>query len=288
MLIRFISNNRVTTVLNYTIETVLKVDKTVMSGEDGTTIELKAFRLQLDTKLGLKIKKKLIITICLGSDCACIGTRCYAPRRRRFAPHKSKISPDLLCNTTSTSKRNPSLNPSHRNFGSFHGGQLEAIIPYSWVPTAHHDSERSNECIDFTMIITSRNNASISNFGGGFRWKSEYPWCIKENLKYNTKFSINFPSSIYRENSKHHYKNNFNRHNKNIQIYNYILSRRIKAAADRVSLTPYMSIADLQWAADDRLRTADLAVGVITKYNIVVKGAVLYNIKLVHIFMVEL
>ncbi|KAE9541249.1 hypothetical protein AGLY_004494 [Aphis glycines] len=28
------------------------------------------------------------------------------------------------------------------------------------------------------IIITSRNNASISKFGGGFRWKSEYPWCI--------------------------------------------------------------------------------------------------------------
>ncbi|KAF0768759.1 Uncharacterized protein FWK35_00000396 [Aphis craccivora] len=27
-------------------------------------------------------------------------------------------------------------------------------------------------------IITSRNNASISNYGGGFRCKSEYPWCI--------------------------------------------------------------------------------------------------------------
>ncbi|KAF0762322.1 Uncharacterized protein FWK35_00017762 [Aphis craccivora] len=40
------------------------------------------------------------------------------------------------------------------------------------------DSERSDECIDFTMIITSRNNAPISNFGGGFRCKSEYPWCI--------------------------------------------------------------------------------------------------------------
>ncbi|KAF0756942.1 Uncharacterized protein FWK35_00015905 [Aphis craccivora] len=26
--------------------------------------------------------------------------------------------------------------------------------------------------------ITSRNNALISNFGGGFRCKSEYPWCI--------------------------------------------------------------------------------------------------------------
>ncbi|KAF0754512.1 Uncharacterized protein FWK35_00036814 [Aphis craccivora] len=26
--------------------------------------------------------------------------------------------------------------------------------------------------------ITSRNNAPISNYGGGFRCKSEYPWCI--------------------------------------------------------------------------------------------------------------
>ncbi|KAF0717602.1 general transcription factor II-I repeat domain-containing protein 2-like [Aphis craccivora] len=39
-------------------------------------------------------------------------------------------------------------------------------------------SERSDECIDFTMIITSQNNAPISNYGGGFRCKSEYPWCI--------------------------------------------------------------------------------------------------------------
>ncbi|KAF0763842.1 Uncharacterized protein FWK35_00029028 [Aphis craccivora] len=42
------------------------------------------------------------------------------------------------------------------------------------------DSERSEECIDFTMIITSRNNAPISNYEGGFRCKSEYPWCIIE------------------------------------------------------------------------------------------------------------
>ncbi|KAF0769501.1 Uncharacterized protein FWK35_00001646 [Aphis craccivora] len=28
--------------------------------------------------------------------------------------------------------------------------------------------------------ITCRNNASILNFGGSFRWKSEYPWCIIE------------------------------------------------------------------------------------------------------------
>ncbi|KAF0773185.1 Uncharacterized protein FWK35_00002041 [Aphis craccivora] len=47
------------------------------------------------------------------------------------------------------------------------------------------DSEWSDECIDFTMI---RNNAPISNFGGGFRCKSEYPWCIIE-VK-----SIHFPT----------------------------------------------------------------------------------------------
>ncbi|KAE9542404.1 hypothetical protein AGLY_003531, partial [Aphis glycines] len=28
--------------------------------------------------------------------------------------------------------------------------------------------------------ITFRNNASISNFGGGFQWQSKYPWCIIE------------------------------------------------------------------------------------------------------------
>ncbi|KAF0762199.1 Uncharacterized protein FWK35_00008316 [Aphis craccivora] len=30
--------------------------------------------------------------------------------------------------------------------------------------------------------ITSRNNASISNFGGGFRWQSEYPWCKSKHF----------------------------------------------------------------------------------------------------------
>ncbi|KAF0752368.1 Uncharacterized protein FWK35_00019489 [Aphis craccivora] len=43
-----------------------------------------------------------------------------------------------------------------------------------------YNSERSDECIDYTMIITSRSNAPISNFGGGFRWKNKNPWCIIE------------------------------------------------------------------------------------------------------------
>ncbi|KAF0772476.1 Uncharacterized protein FWK35_00006581 [Aphis craccivora] len=30
------------------------------------------------------------------------------------------------------------------------------------------------------MTIASRNNAPISNFGVGFRWKNEYDWCIIE------------------------------------------------------------------------------------------------------------
>ncbi|KAF0768739.1 Uncharacterized protein FWK35_00010653, partial [Aphis craccivora] len=32
----------------------------------------------------------------------------------------------------------------------------------------------------FPSPITSRNNAPISNYGGGFRCKSKYPWCIIE------------------------------------------------------------------------------------------------------------
>ncbi|KAF0762197.1 transcription initiation factor IIA subunit 2 [Aphis craccivora] len=36
------------------------------------------------------------------------------------------------------------------------------------------------------QIITSRNNAPISNYGGGFRCKSEYPWCIIEAGKMDT------------------------------------------------------------------------------------------------------
>ncbi|KAF0753066.1 Uncharacterized protein FWK35_00038832 [Aphis craccivora] len=41
-------------------------------------------------------------------------------------------------------------------------------------------------CVFFFFVfvsvysITSRNNAPISNYGGGFRCKSEYPWCIIE------------------------------------------------------------------------------------------------------------
>ncbi|KAF0734273.1 Uncharacterized protein FWK35_00034448, partial [Aphis craccivora] len=70
---------------------------------------------------------------------------------------------------------------------------IDDIIIYVNVGDFHiiKDSERSDECIDFTMIcvfflclctlysITSRNNnAPISNFEGGFRCKNEYPWCI--------------------------------------------------------------------------------------------------------------
>ncbi|KAF0700368.1 Uncharacterized protein FWK35_00035847, partial [Aphis craccivora] len=52
------------------------------------------------------------------------------------------------------------------------------------------DSERSEEYIFYNDVcffffvsvysITSRNNDPISNYGCGFRCKSEYPWCIIE------------------------------------------------------------------------------------------------------------
>ncbi|KAF0763214.1 Uncharacterized protein FWK35_00008694 [Aphis craccivora] len=61
----------------------------------------------------------------------------------------------------------------------------EYLITYEELCMKFSNSERKDECIDFTMMcffsvyrITNRNNAPISNFGGGFRWKSEYPWCI--------------------------------------------------------------------------------------------------------------
>ncbi|KAE9543778.1 hypothetical protein AGLY_002008, partial [Aphis glycines] len=65
----------------------------------------------------------------------------------------------------------------------------------------HLDSERSDECIDFTMIITSRNNAPISNYGSGFRCKSEYPWCI---IEVKSKY---FPT-VFKKNEKNKKKKN--------------------------------------------------------------------------------
>ncbi|KAF0704986.1 Uncharacterized protein FWK35_00031197, partial [Aphis craccivora] len=38
-----------------------------------------------------------------------------------------------------------------------------------------------------TTDITSRNNAPISNYGGDFRCKSEYSWCIIEFSKKSRK-----------------------------------------------------------------------------------------------------
>ncbi|KAE9537404.1 hypothetical protein AGLY_006427 [Aphis glycines] len=60
------------------------------------------------------------------------------------------------------------------------------------------NSERSDKCIDFTMIITSRNNASISNFGDCFRCQNQIFTKSVENAKIckieNT--TLSFPSII--------------------------------------------------------------------------------------------
>ncbi|KAE9524230.1 hypothetical protein AGLY_015269 [Aphis glycines] len=74
-------------------------------------------------------------------------------------------------------------------------------IQFSNLSVDLYNSERSDECIDFTMMcvffflflfvsvysITSRNNAPISNYGGGFQCKIEYPWCIIEFSKKSRK-----------------------------------------------------------------------------------------------------
>ncbi|KAF0759962.1 Uncharacterized protein FWK35_00026542 [Aphis craccivora] len=53
------------------------------------------------------------------------------------------------------------------------------------------NSERSDECIDLTML-KCRNNARISNFGGGFRFVIESSWCIGEVI---LSFTIVFKSA---------------------------------------------------------------------------------------------
>ncbi len=63
--------------------------------------------------------------------------------------------------------------------------------------------------------ITSRNNASISNFGGGYRWQNEYPWCIVE-VK-----SKHFPT-IFKKIGK-----NENFYAKSIFFYIVVNSKRI-------------------------------------------------------------
>ncbi|KAF0762402.1 Uncharacterized protein FWK35_00018741 [Aphis craccivora] len=53
------------------------------------------------------------------------------------------------------------------------------IISSHFVLDAKKNIENNRKSIG----ITSRNNASTSNYGGGFRCKSEYPWCIIEFSK---------------------------------------------------------------------------------------------------------
>ncbi|KAE9537536.1 hypothetical protein AGLY_006559 [Aphis glycines] len=51
------------------------------------------------------------------------------------------------------------------------------------IPNRFQVAMKNSRAVTYHIIpksITSRNNVSISNFGGGFRWKSEYPWCIIE------------------------------------------------------------------------------------------------------------
>ncbi|KAE9543877.1 hypothetical protein AGLY_001855 [Aphis glycines] len=92
-------------------------------------------------------------------------------------------------------------NKVYRTFFYRHQDTYNCLFKIFSMIDDSYDSERSEECIDFTMIITSRNNAPISNYGGGFRCKSEYPWCIIElkflrNLSKTRKFATPIKSII--------------------------------------------------------------------------------------------
>ncbi|KAF0715935.1 Uncharacterized protein FWK35_00021827 [Aphis craccivora] len=52
-------------------------------------------------------------------------------------------------------------------------------IRVSNLDSKHSSNSYTLRCFG-SNSITSRNNASISNFGGSFEWKNEYPWYITE------------------------------------------------------------------------------------------------------------
>ncbi|KAF0760152.1 Uncharacterized protein FWK35_00014365 [Aphis craccivora] len=76
-------------------------------------------------------------------------------------------------------RRSKESRPNHTQKHFIKQGNLILVL-YQYSGVKH--SERSDVCIDFTMmcVLTSQNNAPISNFWGGFRCKSEYSWCIIE------------------------------------------------------------------------------------------------------------
>ncbi|KAF0769944.1 Uncharacterized protein FWK35_00017106 [Aphis craccivora] len=72
----------------------------------------------------------------------------------------------------------------YHEFGAIKAKQYESFVralTYQKCTLIANDSERSEECIDFTMIcVFFFLSVYTSNFGGGFRCKSEYPWYIIE------------------------------------------------------------------------------------------------------------
>ncbi|KAF0754014.1 Uncharacterized protein FWK35_00018491, partial [Aphis craccivora] len=97
----------------------------------------------------------------------------YLSRRTKYTEECGiRIERKISAHRISLEKRKNSYAPSFIT-GCFHISTLNTIFL-----SGLHNSKRSDECIDFTMMFflciqytTSRNNASISNFGGGFRWQ---------------------------------------------------------------------------------------------------------------------
>ncbi|KAF0720843.1 Uncharacterized protein FWK35_00027155 [Aphis craccivora] len=98
----------------------------------------------------------------------------------KFSCLKLQLLIHNLTHRTHTKSLGPRRPLIIKQFGTLDENIYIQIVAINQTTSAISYSERSEECIDFTMIITSRNNAPISNYGGGFRCKSEYPWCIIE------------------------------------------------------------------------------------------------------------
>ncbi|KAF0756651.1 Uncharacterized protein FWK35_00015049 [Aphis craccivora] len=74
-----------------------------------------------------------------------------------------------------------------------------------------------------TLFITSRNNASISNFEDSFRWQSEYPWC-----KWSKEFVQQFSKKSRKTKKKRRKNRNFYKISPYVSINKFWVSKKLE------------------------------------------------------------
>jgi len=95
----------------------------------------------------------------------------------------------------------------------------------------HSECQHSCNClvtvktgVGWFWVWKVKENASISNFRGGFRWKSEYPWCILE-VK-SKKCSVVLKNKNQKKNDGNSYSKPVFNHSTNCYFYIMIITQK--------------------------------------------------------------